>query len=151
MAQEAASRTAKQTQPSRAQRLLDSMMDQEDRSVLIAAHRGGYTNDVADDAPENSVANVAVAVLKGYEVFETDIQRTSDGVFVMAHDPTLERETNGTDTDTAESKTLKELQQLRKRFRDKTVSNHKIATLTELLDAGNGKILFKTRSETGSH
>jgi glycerophosphoryl diester phosphodiesterase len=133
--------------PSRTQRLLASIKDPDYRGVLIAAHRGGYANDVADDAPENSVANVAVAVSRGYEVFETDIQRTSDGVFVMVHDPTLERETNGTGT--VESKTLKELQQLRKRFRNGTLSNHKVATLTELLDAGNGQILFKPDLKQG--
>ena len=147
MAQEAASPTQTPSQPSPSQRLLDSMMDPEDHTVLIAAHRGGYTNDVADDAPENSVANVAVAVSKGYEVFETDIQRTADGVFVMAHDPTIERETNGTGT--VESKTLQELQQLRKRFRDGTLSNHKVATLGKFLDAGNGQILFKPDLKPG--
>ena len=146
-AQKSASPSQKQTQPSRAQRILDSMVDPEDHSILIAAHRGGYTNDVADDAPENSVANVAVAVSKGYEVFETDIQRTADGVFVMAHDPTLERETNGTGT--VESKTLKELQQLRKRFRDGTLSDHQVATLAEMLDAGNVQILFKPDLKPG--
>ena len=139
--------TEQTPETSRAHRLLDSIKNPGDRSVLIAAHRGGYANDVADDAPENSVANVAVAVAKGYEVFETDIQRTSDGVFVMVHDPTLERETNSSGS--VESKTVKELQQLRKRFRNGTLCDHKVATLTELLDAGNGRILFKPDLKPG--
>lgn len=133
--------------PTRAQRILDRMSDHDDRSVLIAAHRGGYTNDREVDAPENSVANVAVAASKGYEVFETDIQRTADGVFVLVHDPALERETNGVGT--VAEKTLEQLQRLRKRFRDGTLSDHKIATLTELMDAGNGKILFKPDLKPG--
>ena len=37
------------------------------RQVLIAAHRCGYERDKAAAAPENSVANVAVAVAKGFD------------------------------------------------------------------------------------
>jgi glycerophosphoryl diester phosphodiesterase len=65
------------------------------RQVLIAAHRGGYASDKADAAPGNSVANVAVAVAKGFDLYESDIQRTRYGVFVIVHDETLDRETTG--------------------------------------------------------
>ena len=131
----------------RVQRILHSINDADDRSILIAAHRGGYTNDRKDGASENSVANVAVAVGKGYEVFETDIQRTADGVFVIVHDATLERETDGAGT--VAEKTLEQLLQLHKRYRDGTLSDHRIATLAELLDAGNGQILFKADLKPG--
>ena len=147
LAKETAVDTGRRTELSRAQRILRSISDADDHSVLIAAHRGGYTNDREDEAPENSVANVAVAVGKGYEVFETDIQRTADGVFVIVHDATLERETDGTGT--AEEKTLEQLRQLHKRYRDGTLSDHRIATLTELLDAGKGQILFKADLKPG--
>ncbi len=63
--------------------------------VRIAAHRGGYETDKTDDAPENSVANIRVYMNKGYELYETDIQRTKDGHFVIIHDPTIDRETTG--------------------------------------------------------
>ena len=66
------------------------------RSVLVAAHRGGYANDKADGAPENSLANLELAIEKRFDVYETDIQRTVDGVFVIMHDDTIDRETNGT-------------------------------------------------------
>jgi glycerophosphoryl diester phosphodiesterase len=146
-AQETAVDTGRRTELSRAQQILRSIDDADDHSVLIAVHRGGYANDREDEAPENSVANVAVAVAKGYEVFETDIQRTADGVFVIVHDATLERETDGTGT--VEEKTLEQLRQLHKRYRDGTLSDHRIATLAELLDAGNGKILFKADLKPG--
>ena len=146
-AQEAGVNPGQSTKPSRAQRILDRMNAAGDRSVLIAAHRGGYTDDRKDDAPENSVANVRVAVTNGYEVFETDIQRTADGVFVLVHDSTLERETDGDGT--VAEKRLKQLQRLRKRFRDGTLSDHKVATLEEMLDAGKDRILFKPDLKPG--
>lgn len=115
--------------------------------VLVAAHRGGYSNDKADRAPENTLANLAVAIRKGYDVYETDIQRTSDGVFVVVHDATLDRETNATGK--AKDLTLAELKALKKRYRDGSISNEPVATLEELLLAGKGKILFKPDLKPG--
>lgn len=115
--------------------------------VLVAAHRGGYSNDKADQAPENTLANLAVAIRKGYDVYETDIQRTSDGVFVVVHDATLDRETNATGK--AKDLTLAELKALKKRYRDGSISNESVATLEELLNAGKGKILFKPDLKPG--
>lgn len=109
--------------------------------VLVAAHRGGYANDRADRAPENSVANVAVAIRKGFDLYETDIQRTKDGVFVVVHDETLERETTGQGR--AADLTLLDLKALTKRYRDGSLSEEKVATLEELLLAGKGRIGFK--------
>ena len=146
-AQESTVNTRQLIEPSRAQRILDSMNAADDHSVLIAAHRGGYTNDREDGAPENSVANVEIAVAKGYEVFETDIRRTDDGVFVIVHDATLDRETNGTGP--VEAMTLEPLHRLRKRYRDGSLSDHKVATLTELLNAGKDRILFKADLKPG--
>lgn len=116
-------------------------------TVLVAAHRGGYADDKADGAPENSVANVAVAARKGFDLYETDIQRTRDGVFVIVHDETLERETTGEGR--AADLTLSELKALRKRYRDGSVSEEPVATLEELLLAGKGKVRFKPDLKPG--
>lgn len=115
--------------------------------ILIAAHRGGYASDKKDKAPENSLANVEVAVAKGFDIYETDIQRTADGVFVVVHDPTLDRETNGSGT--ADQLTLEEVKKLQKRFKDGSVSEQKVATLEELLLAGKGRIRFKADLKPG--
>ena len=116
-------------------------------NVLVAAHRGGYSNDRLDRAPENSLANLKLAIQKRYDVYETDIQRTSDGVFVIVHDPTLVRETNGSGT--VKDKTLAELKTLNKRYRDRTLSEERVVTLEELLEAGKGRILFKPDLKPG--
>lgn len=132
---------------SRAERLLASIIDPEDRAVLVAAHRGGYARDREHRAPENSVANVAVAIAAGFDLYETDIRRTRDGVFVVVHDDKLDRETDGTGP--VEALTLAEVKRLKKRYRDGTLSVESVATLEELLVAGRGRILFKADPKPG--
>ena len=146
-AQETVLKTRQRMQRSRAKQILDSLSEANDRTILIAAHRGGYTHDRQDKAPENSLANIEIAVAKGYEVFETDIQRTIDSVFVIVHDPTLDRETNGTGP--ADALTIEQLKRLRKRYRDGSLSDHPVATLREFLEAGKDRILFKADLKPG--
>ncbi len=117
-------------------------------AVLVAAHRGGYANDSANQAPENSIANLKLAIQKGYDIYETDIQRTTDGIFVIMHDATIDRETTGTGA--VSELTLSELKTLNKRYRDGSVSEEPVATLQELLTAGKGKILFKPDLKPGT-
>lgn len=115
--------------------------------VMIAAHRGGYLNDKKDKSPENTIANLEIAIEKGFDVYETDVQRTRDGHFVIVHDPTLERETDGTGA--VANLTLAEVKKLRKRYRDGSLSEESVATLEELLEAGKGRIRFKPDLKTG--
>ncbi|MBK7857335.1 MAG: glycerophosphodiester phosphodiesterase [Archangiaceae bacterium] len=56
------------------------------------AHRGG-----ARTYPENTLVGFERALtLHGMDVLELDVQCTRDGVLVVAHDPTVERCTDGT-------------------------------------------------------
>lgn len=57
----------------------------------LVAHRGSHIN-----APENTVKSIYLAGKYGYEMVEIDVQRTSDGFYVLMHDTTLDRTTNGT-------------------------------------------------------
>tara|TARA_R110002049_G_scaffold182485_2_gene350337 strand:- start:70993 stop:71982 length:990 start_codon:yes stop_codon:yes gene_type:complete len=115
--------------------------------VRIAAHRGGYKNDKSDNAPENSVANIDNCQRQGFDIYETDIQRTRDGYFVIVHDATIDRETTGTGP--ASQLDLDDLKNLFKRFRDRTVSEHRVATLDEFLVAGKGRVVFKADLKPG--
>ena len=115
--------------------------------ILIAAHRGGYENDKVDQATENSIANISNSVSKGYELYETDIQRTKDGHFVMIHDKTIKRETTGTGK--ASDMTLAELKQLHKRYRDGSISKDRVATLEEFLQHNKGRTVFKADMKSG--
>lgn len=119
----------------------------ETADILIAAHRGGYESDQADRAPENSVVNIQVSHRKGYLIYETDIQRTSDGHFVIVHDPTIDRELTGTGR--AKDYTLAELKQMHKRYRDGSVSPRHVATLEEFLREGKSLTVFKADLKPG--
>jgi glycerophosphoryl diester phosphodiesterase len=58
--------------------------------MQIIAHRGasGY-------APENTRAAFERAIAMGADAIETDVQLTADGVLVLFHDTTVERNSNG--------------------------------------------------------
>lgn len=56
----------------------------------VIAHRGDSRN-----YPENTLPAFESAVRMGIDVVETDIHLTKDGLLVIWHDPTLERNTDG--------------------------------------------------------
>ena len=58
---------------------------------LICGHRGNMLH-----SPENTLASLRSAAAAGAQLCEIDVQTTSDGEFVLMHDLTLERTTNGT-------------------------------------------------------
>jgi glycerophosphoryl diester phosphodiesterase len=55
-----------------------------ERQVLVFAHRGASV-----DAPENTLAAFKLAGQEGTDYVELDVQETSDGVVVVAHDADL--------------------------------------------------------------
>jgi glycerophosphoryl diester phosphodiesterase len=60
--------------------------------------------------PENTKEALEAAIKVGYKMVECDIARTSDGVFVLQHDATIDRCSNGTGR--VDSHTFAELQKL---------------------------------------
>jgi len=68
----------------------------------VVAHRGDSAH-----FPENTLAAFASAYKMGVDVIETDVHLSRDGVLVIWHDETLDRNTNGTGR--IEDHTLKEL------------------------------------------
>ena len=92
------------------------------------AHRAGGT-----EAPENTVAGVEAAYNFGASGSEIDIQRTSDGYYVVNHDNTFKR-TAGVDKKPSEM-TLAEVKEL-------SVEGHQVPTLEEMLEASYGKVIL---------
>ena len=62
-----------------------------ENSVKMVAHRG-----FSSKAPENTLVAYKLAGMRGYWGAECDIQETSDGYFILMHDDTVDRTTNGT-------------------------------------------------------
>lgn len=73
--------------------------------LRVGGHRGASAV-----APENTYAAFEQAIRDGAEYTETDIQVTSDGAFVLVHDATLDRTTDGHGPVSAN--TLEELRRL---------------------------------------
>ncbi|MFA5570016.1 MAG: glycerophosphodiester phosphodiesterase [Sphaerochaetaceae bacterium] len=71
----------------------------------IVAHRGD-----SHAYPENTLEAFISAHKMGVDVIETDVHLTKDNHIIVWHDPTLERNTNGSGL--VENYTLKELKQL---------------------------------------
>ena len=59
--------------------------------VFYCMHRGDWRN-----APENSRMAILGAISKGADIVELDVRRTKDGRYVLSHDETLDRMTEGT-------------------------------------------------------
>lgn len=106
------------------------------RTPLVLAHRGG-----ADIRPENTFEAYDYAIGIGVDVLEIDARLSKDGEFVVIHDSTVDRTTDGTGR--VEEKTLAELKSLDAGFRftkDKGRSfpfrgkGLRIPTLEETLD-----------------
>ena len=103
----------------------------------VVAHRGDSHN-----YPENTLEAFLSAVRMGVDVIETDVHLTKDKKIVIWHDPTLERNTDGSGR--VEDHTLAELKRLdagytfsgdggrSHPFRNKNV---RMATLSEALEA----------------
>lgn len=94
----------------------------------IVAHRaGGF------EAPENTVKGIEVAHELGALGCEIDIQRTSDGYYVVNHDADFERVAGVAKT--PEEMTLAEVKELR-------VDGEPVPTLEEMLDASKDKVIL---------
>ena len=86
---------------------------------LFIAHRGANL-----EADENTLTAFEIAVRLGVDYIETDPRLTKDGFYVVHHDPTVDRMTDGKGK--ISEMTLKEVQALR------TKNGEKIPTLDEV-------------------
>lgn len=96
----------------------------------VIAHRGG-----GNEGPENTVAGLLIAAEAGASGSEIDIQRTSDGYYVVNHDGTFAR-TAG-DNRAPEEMTLAEVKEL-------SVDGEPVATFEEMLEAARGRLTLYT-------
>ena len=74
----------------RALEIRNKLLNRDVSSVLVVAHRGDWRN-----APENSLKAIDYAIDMGVDIIELDVQKTSDGKFILMHDKTLDRTTTG--------------------------------------------------------
>lgn len=106
------------------------------RDIIISAHRGG----MQEGYPENCIASCQKTIDEMPTFFEIDFSFTKDSVMVLMHDLTLDRTTTGSGA--VEDYTYEELQQFRLKDRHGNVTDYTIATLEELLEWGDHKVVF---------
>jgi glycerophosphoryl diester phosphodiesterase len=102
---------------------------------FVVAHRG-----VPVVEPENTLRSFQLALQQGADVLETDLRFTRDGQIVLFHDSTLERMTDGQGV--VGDHTLAELKALHTKAPDGSLTDARIPTLLELIEATAGQTTF---------
>ena len=114
---------------------LRAQLESRDRSyVFVTMHRGDWRH-----APENSVGAIKGSIEIGADIVELDVSKTKDGHYVLLHDGTLDRVSNGEGPST--DYTLEEIKKFRLKGDDKKLTDYEILTLEEAFALTKGKIL----------
>ena len=126
----------------RAEQIRSDLENGSVNKVFVVAHRAAWKK-----APENSRLAVEHAIEMGVDIVEIDIRRTKDGVFVLMHDESIDRTTNGRGQVSAF--TYEELSKLKLKDADGNVTEHTIPTLEEILLMAKGKVLINLDKADG--
>lgn len=103
--------------------------------VSVVSHRGDWKT-----YPENSLEAIkSIIDMKG-DIVEIDVQRTKDGQYILMHDETVDRTTNGKGI--IAEMTFSEIQKLRLKDSKGNVTGYRIPTLEEALLLSKGKIML---------
>ena len=106
----------------------------EPGKIVVISHRGEHLHH-----PENTMAAFQAAIDAGADFFELDVRTTSDKKFVIMHDGTLDRTTNGTGE--VYKHTFDEIRALDAGAKfSPAFAGTKVPTLDEALDLAHGKI-----------
>jgi glycerophosphoryl diester phosphodiesterase len=97
-----------------------------ERHIAVISHRGEHLSH-----PENTLAAHRAAIDLGADYFEADVRTTADGHFVLMHDSTVDRPTNGQGP--VSKLTFAEIRKL-------GVRGEQVATFEEALALAKGRI-----------
>lgn len=121
-----------------------SLSAQKSQNVLVASHRGDWRN-----FPENTIEAINGAIAMGVDIVEIDIAKTKDGHYILMHDNTVERTTNGHGL--VKDKTLEEIHQLKLRNGLRMDTDFRIPTLMEAMLAVKGKNVLVNLDKADEH
>ena len=116
--------------------LKDFFKYSKDRIPFISSHRGGPLKDY----PENCIKTFNNTLLHTWSLIEMDPHYTKDSAFVVMHDPTLDRTSNGHGK--ISDHTLDELIQLRLKDTEGNLTNERMPTFDEVLEWAKGKTML---------
>jgi glycerophosphoryl diester phosphodiesterase len=129
--------------PARLQRTVALAHEPANPYVLIEAHRAV----AGPGRPENSIPSIERAIEVGADWVEIDVALTKDGQLVLMHDRTLNRTT--TLTGPVGDVTLAQLTEARLRDPEGAVTDLRVPTLEQALDAMAGRMLFRLDLKCG--
>jgi glycerophosphoryl diester phosphodiesterase len=116
--------------------------------IMVVAHRGSWWKGGEIVLAENSISAIDRAVEIGVEMVELDVQKTSDGVYVILHDETLDRTT--TCTGPVIEKTLDEVQMCNLIIEGTGEETEEVVpTLEEAYEAIRGRVLMNVDIKLG--
>ena len=122
----------------RTEKIRAKLLSNDRDYVFVAMHRGDWRN-----FPENSRDAILSCIALGADIVELDAQMTKDGHFVLLHDGSLDRTTNGKGK--VRDLTLAEVKQFKLKSSQggssASVTDYDILTLEEALALTKGKIL----------
>jgi glycerophosphoryl diester phosphodiesterase len=102
---------------------------------FVIAHRGAHAR-----SPENSLGAIRETASVGALMAEVDVLETLDGAFVLHHDRSVERMTDGTGE--VARLTLAELRRLRLKGPDGRLTEERIPSLDEALSVARGRVVL---------
>jgi glycerophosphoryl diester phosphodiesterase len=111
---------------------LSSQLDclRERQLAVVAAHRGQPDQRAA----ENAMSSFRASLNAGVPFLEIDVATTRDGVLTLMHDDTLERTTTGSGR--VDARTWAEVQAVRIKRADGTVTDDRMPTFAQVLAWG---------------
>ena len=118
----------------RAEKLAKEIYKPNSKYVLVVAHRGDWRN-----APENSLQAYRNCIDMGVDMIEIDIHKTQDNQFIVMHDATVDRTTNGKGK--IADMTLADIKKLYLKSGHGIKTRHRVPTLEEVLLLAKDKIL----------
>ena len=118
----------------RAEKLAKEIYKPNSKYVLVVAHRGDWRN-----APENSLQAYRNCIDMGVDMIEIDIHKTQDNQFIVMHDATVDRTTNGKGK--IADMTLVDIKKLYLKSGHGIKTRHRVPTLEEVLLLAKDKIL----------
>ena len=104
---------------------------------LVSAHRGGFTTDF----PENAIATFVHTLTIAPALLEVDLRRTADGKWILMHDETLDRTTDGKGM--VEATTLAAIQTLQLKDNRGKITPYHVPTLEEALIWAEGRTILE--------
>ena len=108
--------------------------------IFVVAHRAAFMEGGQIILPENSVPSIEYAIELGVDMVELDIRATKDGRFVLIHDSTIDRTTNGSGN--VADFTLEELREFSLINEvNGQLTEYKIPTLEEVYALVKGRIM----------